>query len=323
MAHEVETMAYAGETPWHGLGVRVPSTLSPEEMLKVAGLDWRVDKFPSWFEYEDSHGNTIRKKTGDSALVRLTDMRVLSTVSDNWMPLQNHKAFELFDEFTKAGDMEMHTAGSLKTGKFVWALAKVRDGFRLFNGDEVESYLLLTNPHKYGHKIDIRFTPIRVVCNNTLTMALKGRDDVTMSATHHSELDLNMVKETLGLAKKKMTDYKEAAEFLGSKKAAKNDVLEFFLKLFPASEGSLKSANDNIANRIALPGHRAMALIETQPGANYAAGSWWPVLNSVTRYLDHEAGRSADTRLHSAWYGAARRTKIKALNLAMDYAKAA
>ncbi len=145
MAHMVETMAYAGETPWHGLGVQVPSDLSPAQMLEKAGLDWTVQKVPAFADIGGAKTNV-----GWSALVRSSDSEMLSVVSNDWNPVQNHEAFEFFHEYCAAGDMEMHTAGSLRDGQIVWVLAKIKESFELFKGDTVESYLLFTNPHKFG-----------------------------------------------------------------------------------------------------------------------------------------------------------------------------
>jgi len=164
MAHNVETMAYAGEVPWHGLGVQVSNDLTPNQMMEKAGLDWSVIECPSYIEHD---GKKI--ETGQRALVRSTDGRILTNVGPVWNPVQNEDAFNFFSEYVLAGDMEMHTAGSLRNGQIVWALAKVKESFDLFGGDQVDSYLLFSNPHRYGHSIDVRFTPIRVVCNNTLS----------------------------------------------------------------------------------------------------------------------------------------------------------
>ena len=169
MAHELEIrngkaqIAYAGDVPWHGMGTKVDSNLTPAEIQVAAGLDWDVTKETM----TTSSGIEIK---GKKALVRSGDNKVLDVVGDNWNPVQNDEAFEFFSEFVNAGDMEMHTAGSLKGGKMVWALAKVKESFDVLKGDQVDSYLLFSNPHMYGKSIDVRFTPIRVVCNNTLSL---------------------------------------------------------------------------------------------------------------------------------------------------------
>ena len=146
MAHEVETMAYAGEVPWHGLGVEVSNDLTPLQMMQKAGLDWRVEKVDA---YVDINGEQVR--TGQQALVRTSDCTILTNVTDAWNPLQNEEAFDFFAEYVAAGDMEMHTAGSLKNGQIVWALAKVKESFDVFGEDQVDSYFLFSNPHQYGN----------------------------------------------------------------------------------------------------------------------------------------------------------------------------
>ncbi len=314
MAHLVETMAYAGETPWHGLGERVDSNLTPAEMLKAAQLDWKVEKHPTFIKL----GN-VTKQTGEYALVRDTDSKILSTVSKDWKPFQNEQAFEFFNDFIKAGDMEMHTAGSLKGGRIVWALAKVKESFNLFGGDEVESFLLFTNPHQFGKAIDVRFTPIRVVCNNTLTYALNKDVDKLARVNHRVKFDADVVKETLGIAHNKMGEYKEIAEFLGSEKATKKELEQFFAQVFPPI---YKVKEKDLTKDFSKNAELAMEIIETQPGANFAKGTWWSAYNTVTYMTDHVLGKSADTRLASAWYGTNQQRKLVALNKAIEFAKA-
>jgi len=172
MSHEVETMAYAGEVPWHKLGTRVSADLTPRQMMVKAGCDWEVNKVPT---YAAMDGVDLIP-TGSSALIRSSDNSVLApNVGENWEPVQNVEAFDFFTEYCLAGDMEMHTAGSLADGKNVWALAKVNESFDVLGNDQVDSYLLFSNPHQYGKSLNVRFTPIRVVCNNTLTMSLSHK----------------------------------------------------------------------------------------------------------------------------------------------------
>ena len=167
MVAAVESMAYAGEVPWHGLGTKVSDDLSPNQIMVKAGLDWQVNKVPTYARVGE-----LEVPTGQEALVRSSDNKVLTQVGKNWYPVQNEEAFEFFSEYCLAGDMSMETAGSLRDGKMVWGLAKVKESFDIGKNDQVDSYLLFANPHEYGKSIDIRFTPIRVVCNNTLSMAL-------------------------------------------------------------------------------------------------------------------------------------------------------
>jgi phage/plasmid-like protein (TIGR03299 family) len=314
MAHMIETrngkaqMAYAGDVPWHGLGTKVPSDLTPVQMLDAAGLNWAVEKVPAFAKVA---GKNV--SVGRSALVRNVDNAIIDVVSDDWNPVQNAEAFEFFNEFIAAGDMEMHTAGSLRDGQIVWALAKVKDSFELFKGDTIDAYLLFSNFHRYGFSTDVRFTPIRVVCNNTLTLSLNSRVENFVKISHRQTFNADVTKEMLGIAKDKLVKYKEMASFLGSKKAKDEDIVEYFNRIFPAT-----GKKDTSRNAI-----RAMEVLHTQPGAEYAEGTWWQPFNAVTYLTDHELGRSADTRLQSAWYGTNRGLKTTALETALEMAEAA
>lgn len=311
MAHEIETMAYAGEVPWHGLGVQVIDDLTPEQMLEKAGLNWTVEKVPTYIDFNDQ-----KIPTEDSALVRSTDGKILSVVSGEWNPVQNHTAFEFFNDFVMAGDMKMHTAGSIREGKNVWALAKVDESFEILGGDKVDSYLLFSNPHEYGKSIDIRFTPIRVVCNNTLSLALGSTSDLVVRLNHRRHFDPDMVKQTLGIAHSKMSTYKEAAEFLSSKRYTDETLSSYLREIFP----SLSKENKEVMSR---PAEQVLSVVDTQPGAEFAPGSWWNAFNAITFTTDHLLGHTNESRLQSAWYGQNRQRKVTALNKAIEYANAA
>jgi len=316
MAHMVETMAYAGEVPWHGLGERVPADLSPEKMMVKAGVDWTVQKIPAFAKIGDSKVNV-----GWSALVRSTDDKMLSVVTNDWEPVQNSEAFQFFHEYCQAGDMEMHTAGSLRDGQIVWVLAKIKESFELFSGDVVESFLLFTNPHRFGQSIDVRFTPIRVVCNNTLTLSLNQNVDRVVKKSHRTVFDSAAVKDQLGIATDKLAKYKEMAEFLGSKRYTSDSLKQYFNKVFPVL--ALDKEKGPQRKELSKSAQLALQTVETQPGANFAEGSWWQAFNTVTYLTDHKIGRSADNRLTSAWFGPNKNLKVKALETAVEFAEAA
>ena len=316
MAHMIETIAYAGEVPWHGLGTKVPADLSPAQMLEKAGLNWTVEKTPAFANID---GKQV--SVGWSALTRSSDNSILSVVSNDWNPVQNHEAFEFFDEYCRVGDMEMHTAGSLRNGQIVWGLAKVKDSFDLFKGDQVDSYLLFTNPHKFGQCIDVRFTPIRVVCNNTLTLSLNMHSDRVVKKNHRTEFNAAEVKQTLGIATEKLAKYKEMAAFLGSKRYTEETAKDYFNTIFPVIAYNKEKGPQR--KELSKSATRALEVLDTQPGARFAEGSWWQAFNAVTYLTDHEIGRSQDTRLQSAWFGANKNLKIKALETAVQFAEAA
>ena len=315
MAHQVETMAYAGEVPWHGLGTPVSNDLSPTMMMEKAGLDWKVEEVQSYIQF---NGELI--PTGQKSLVRSTDGKILTNVGENWTPVQNEEAFNFFGEYVLAGNMEMHTAGSLKGGQMVWALAKVKDSFELFGGDKVDSYLLFSNPHQYGKSIDIRFTPIRVVCNNTLTLSLSQNADKMLTVNHRKEFDASEVKEQMGIAREKMEQYKSMAAHLGSKRYTADNVIQYFNEVFGSPA---KEKVDGVLPFTTRNAKLAYENLDVQPGANFAQGTWWTAFNSVTNMTDHLQGRSNDGRLVSSWYGRNRKVKLNALDKALEYAEAA
>ena len=316
MAHLVETMAYSGQVPWHGLGVPVSNDLTPAQMQEKAGLNWNVREVESFIEFDGK-----RMPTGQKSLVRETDGKILTNVGENWNPVQNDKAFEFFSEFVLSGDMEMHTAGSLKGGQMVWALAKVKESFDLFGGDTVESYLLFSNPHLYGKSIDIRFTPIRVVCNNTLSLSLDQEAQRSVKVGHRVEFNSKEVKKALGIASDKLKTYKEMAEFLGSKRYNIDSLIEYYNTVYPRTADKRvqnKSLSMETLSKNAIACYDAL---EQQPGAKYAEGSWWQAFNSVTYVTDHLQGRNSDNRLYSSWFGGNQIKKRNALNTALKFAE--
>ena len=325
MSHLVETMAYAGAVPWHGLGVEVGNDLSVYEMLEAAGLNWKVKKIPTFYEVQElgetnfagfRMNKTKRFATGKDALVRASDNSILSMVSGNWQPCQNDEAFEIFEEFVDRNELEMHTAGSLKDGKIVWGLAKMKSQFVLFDNDVTEQYLLLVNPHEYGKAIHVRNTPIRVVCNNTLSFSLSGDAKISANQSHHTTFDAQGMKESIGIATLQLEKYADIARFIGSKRFTEGGVQAYFDEVFPNQ--SVVRKKDHSRNAM-----MAMELLETQPGAEFGAGTYWNAFNTVTYMADHLNGIDVDKRMHSAWFGANATRKVRALELAVSYAEAA
>ena len=305
-------MAYSGEVPWHGLGKKVPSDLTPIQMLDAAGLDWTVEKVPLSTKLDG-----IEYKSKNSVL-RRSDAKglgsVIGEVSNDWKPVQNHEAAEFFNDFVMAGDMEMHTAGSLHNGEIVWFLAKMKESFELFKGDVTESYMLFTNPHRYAMSQSTSLTTVRVVCQNTLRLSheeTKGSDIVRMS--HRNKFNPDLIKEKIGVSKHKLAKYKEQAQFLGKKKAKKDDIVDYFKTVFPFYQN--KSGKDLSKNA-----ELAISILDSQPGADFAKGTWWQPFNAATFLVDHHIGKTDDSRMENAWYGPGARTKALALKTAMEMA---
>tara|TARA_Y200000002_G_scaffold374227_1_gene374630 strand:- start:12434 stop:13462 length:1029 start_codon:yes stop_codon:yes gene_type:complete len=342
MAHAVETMAYAGEVPWHGLGVKVEDNLTPDEMLVAAGLDWTVSKRHLFTHSEPSVDNSkeVIPVNDYYVLVRDSDNKTFGPCGPKFVPSQNADAFKFFEKFTSVGDMSMDTAGALKGGEQVWGLAKINDGFTLPGDDRVLGYLLVSVSHKWGKANEIRFTPIRVVCNNTLTYALADKTRPSFKMPHLTALDADVFKsaeEALGIAGDRMKDFKESAEFLSSKNYTSQNVVSYISELFQPElleqQKNIEQMSDikAIATRQSMVDEfkRVPAMVhqalEEQPGANLKSskGTWWGAANAVTFIVDHKWGHDRDAALHNAWFGGRASLKQKAISKALEYAKAA
>ena len=324
MSHQVETMAYAGELPWHGLGVPVSNDMSAYEMMIEAQLNWSVKKVPMFYQPNSSGvtdfvTDTMQSVEDKMLLIREEDNMQLDVVGKNWHPVQNQQAFDFFYDWVEEGKMEMHTAGSLSNGKIVWILAKVNETFEVLKDDVVESYMLFTNPHSFGTSLNVRFTPIRVVCNNTLQLAL-GQHNNGIRLDHTKKFDPHIVKDALGLASDSMIEYSNKAKHLVNKMSTKESRDEYFRQLFPMThhedqvKGYVRSKKAASANRLHNTG---------TPGSEFAKNSWWDTFNTVTFMYDHTLGKGNASRLRSSWYGDASKAKQHALNKALEYADVA
>ncbi len=342
MAAAVESMAYAGEVPWHGLGVQVDSNLTPKEMLVEAGLDWSVSK-REIFTYDNADpdkSEDLIMAPNHSLLVRDSDNTIFGPCGPKFIPTQNEDAFTFFKKFTDAGKMTMETAGSLKDGRQIWGLAKVDESFTLPGDDRVLGNLLVSVSHEWGKSNEIRFTPIRVVCNNTLSMALADKTQPHFKMPHTRAFDADLIKtaeDALGLASNRMKEYKEAAEFLCTKKYNKDTVVSYIADLMQpklAMQQKLleqsKTEKTYLARATMLDEFqrapsKVYEALEQQPGANLksSSGTWWGAMNAVTFVVDHKWGHDRDAAMHNAWFGARASLKTKAMTTALDYAKAA
>lgn len=313
MAHNVETMAYTNEVPWHGLGEHIAEAPTVDKMLKAAKLDWEVTKEPLFHEY-DTKGKTIQGEVdGYYGLIRSSDHKCLDVVGNHYKPVQNKDAFEFFKEFVEAGDAKMETAGSLRGGRYVWGLANLQESFKLANNDEVKGYLLVASPHEGGKAMVVKFTTVRVVCNNTLTLALRhGGNEFRMA--HRVEFDESMrkkAKEVLGIAREQMEEFEENARSLKAMKMSREDAIEILANVYQPQAKMKELIADFDVN--AAPNlKRVMDILEFAPGADPKTG--WGVLNAVTYFADHVASRTADKRLTNAWFGKTANHKQMVLN---------
>lgn len=238
MAAEVETMFYTREKPWHGLGVRVENALSSKDALIVAGLDWNVEQRKIYTE----DGYAI---PGYFANVRSSDHHTLGVVTKRYKIVQNHEAFAFTDALLGKG-VRYETAGSLKGGRKTWILARLPKQYRLAE-DITMPYLVFSNSHDGSAAIKVAMTPVRVVCNNTLNLALRDADRI-WSANHTGDIDskLEDARMTLFMAENYMNELAEESTRLSRKRVSDAEVEEYIKMLLPIATNATETMEQNV-----------------------------------------------------------------------------
>ncbi len=230
MAANVETMFYVRETPWHGLGVKVASAPKSQEALRLAGMDWKVIQEPIYTGNEE-------KIEGFKANVRDLDRKVLGVVTDRYKIIQNEEAFAFTDELLGEG-VRYETAGSLMGGRKVWLLAHLPHEY-IITGDRISPYLVFSNTHDGSGAVKVALTPIRVVCSNTLNLALStAKRSWSMVHTGNVKDRLKEAGDTLFLAEKYMDSLGKEFENLRMKKLTDQQVLDYIEILLPCEDDS-------------------------------------------------------------------------------------
>lgn len=239
MAANVETMFYTREKPWHGLGTRVEEAPTFKEALELAGLNWKVLQKPIY----TSSGIPIK---GYKANVRETDQNILGIVTDRYKVVQNDEAFKFTDNLLGAG-MRYETAGSLQDGKRIWLLAKLPHEY-IIGGEQISPYLVFTNTHDGSGAIKVAVTPVRVVCSNTLNLALSTAKR-SWSTIHTGDINGKMddARETLQLAGKYMNCLGKEFNNLQQKKISERKVMEFIEELLPEPDNASFQQKKNVA----------------------------------------------------------------------------
>lgn len=318
MPANVETMAYVGAVPWHGQGTRVPPNVASEEMIRAAGLDWVVEKRPARGTKPtvDFRG---KEKFSRYELIRIPrpgrreDEVILGLVSDRYKPLQNSEAFQFFDPIVDKKTATFETAGALGDGERIWVMALMPGAIRVVRGDECQKYLLLSNSHTGKESVIVKFTAVRVVCQNTLTMAME--DGQTAFRVRHSAKMGRRLDEVGELIATANQIYKKAAELFQKLAATqvkgKKMLEEYLATLFPKS-GSQKKRGTHPPKW-----DHVTELYETAPDLQLPGvkGSLWAAYNAVTRFEDYRVVKteSESNRLNRVWFGAGADLKINAL----------
>lgn len=333
MAHNVDSMMYVGEKPWHGLGVYVGDReVTAAQAIVAAGLDWKAEKMRAFQQLKN--GQYVWN--GGYNIVRSDNERVLGRVGEKYQPLQNVEAFEFMDQIIGKGRAFYHTAGALQFGERIWILVRVGNGegsAEISKGDVVENYVLLCNGHNGGTALDIIQTNVRVVCQNTLNMALTNKEKGHFFKFKHTRnvADKSVeVREALMAVDEKFKKFIEAGRLLHGESINRSELEEFLIRLEldranEREESISKGAIDTFKKT-----ERFDQLIASATRAPGNEMTLWGAVNAVTHYVDHvaipkNAGSKRwdgenDARLNYAWFGTGAEKKERALSLALEFA---
>lgn len=324
MAHELTIrengyaeMAFVGETPWHGLGQELAQDAHMETWRKAAGMDWTIQSAPVNFTcITDSNTNPIdRDFAGQNVLYRSDNGMPLSVVTDRYKPVQPHEVLEFFDALVKESGFRLHTAGTLFGGKRMWALAETGRFGEVSEGDGVGGFLLLSTSADRTLSTTARFTTVRVVCNNTLSMATTDKSHC-VSFTHARKFDHDLMRAKLGKAVENFGAFMEMSKYLKKQKMDIGKAKMFVTHLLLDSD----KWHDHLAveNIHKSKGYNKILSLfgSDAKGIEMAGHTKWGMLNAVTEYFDHHIPtRTADARLNSTWFGTGDAIKQKAINL--------
>lgn len=319
MAHMIDesngraNIAFVGKTPWHGLGQELDEKDDLDTWRVAAGLDFTYQ--PVDVQYRHPVTGLTVPFENRKVLARSDTGMGMSIVSGNkYKIVQPGEILEFYRDLINAGGFHMHTAGSLKDGKVVWALARIGDDARIMGQDQIKGYLLLASSCDGLMATRGKFTSVRVVCNNTLQLADSQSGGVRVP--HNRIFDADAVRTELGVGHQMFTEFADKAENFAKRRVADKEAVEYIARVMsgldevPEDLNELKNAK-NIATVVELFKGKAMGAT-----LKSSKSTLWGALNAVTEYCDHHAGRGADSRLSSSWFGQNRLIKDRAVKLA-------
>ena len=347
MAHQIEQIAYVGETPWHGLG----NQLSPHQPIEVwaeqAGMDWRIESSDVSYMAQNERGQSIIMPYEEQRVLYRSDTHApLSVVSQRYQEVQPKQILEFYRDLTEQSGFELETAGVLKGGKKFWALAKTGQTSALKGKDVSNGYILLATACDGTLATTAQFTSIRVVCNNTLAIALKGQNSSAgvVKVPHSTKFDAEKIKQQLGISVRAWEDHMYEMKQLSQRKVTQTEAAAYFDAVFNNTSLSVPEQEDGIiqfycnvamqaqsnnpatkADNKTEPNGRAMSKVMTMfngqgRGAELSSAkdTAYGLLCSITEFADHERrAMSQDHRLDSAWFGAGAGLKQRGLEQAL------
>jgi len=323
MGHELEirggraSMIYVGEAPWHGLGTRLERPATAAEAMRTARMDWEVVKTPVYACAGNRLIGSDRFAIVRADMLGKDDCKVLAIVGREYTPLQNRDAFRFFDPIVGPDAAVYETAGVLAGGKRIWILAKLPGEIRVAGDDVSHKYLLLFNSHDGTSAVGVKFTPIRVVCQNTLTMAIThGR---TLWAKHTRSLreNLDTARRKLGIIHEKFEAIEAHFRRMAAVQMVGNRLREYLERVFPypSNREDRKSTRRAEHQREWARRFFEEGRGNDRPGVR---GTLWAAYNGVAEYIDHcvRRGQSHLRHLDRIWFGEGYSIKVRAYRAA-------
>jgi phage/plasmid-like protein (TIGR03299 family) len=322
MPANVQTMAYYGEVPWHGLGNRVTKGIPAEQMIREAGLDWQVQLRPARgarkmnLKGEYSRYEVIRQPR---PALRETEV-LLGVVGRRYKLLQNTEAFQFFDPIVGEGEAYFETAGALGEGERIWVMARMPEIMEIVRGDECRRYLLLSNSHTGDGSVIVKFTSVRVVCQNTLMLAMEdGQKAYRVRHTKQMQFRLEELSQFLAMTQEVFKAAEEYFKLFVKISMTGNRMNEYMDAVFPRTQIQKKQGG--------FP-HRwtyVRSLFDSRPDLQLPGvqGTLWGAYNAVTCFEDYKMPRQeerATDRLERAWFGGGADIKLLALQKAVEFA---
>lgn len=321
-------MAYTGTEPWHGLGQRLTPDASLDTWQCEAGLDWEAKPAGVKFERKIVDVDGIERMVVTDAkehvvLYRSDTGGVLSVVSPKYQPVQPKQIIEFYRDLTEKFGYELETAGSLKDGRKIWALANTKNVTQLRGGDAVKGYLLLATSFDGSMSTQARFTSIRVVCNNTLAFATENNGRADVVVPHSTAFDADKVKLDLNIGEA-WERFAAQAATMSRRIVSQQEAVSFFLDVYYGLDSQDKIAefrkDEDNNKKVEKFVDRLQHALFGSPGAHMesAKGMLWGLVNAVTYDVDHTLpARSQENRLNKAWFGQGNALKQRAWDKAL------
>lgn len=318
--HLVQSMAYVGQQPWHGLGNKLAPNQPVEVWAERAGMNWRIESSEVRFVSGNagSHIGAIHAFPDQKVLYRSDDKTPLGIVSARYQVVQPSEILGFYRDLTECGGFELETAGVLKNGAKLWALARTGHSGTVKAKDAINGYLLLATACDGTLATTAQFTSVRVVCNNTLQIAL-GDGAGAVKVSHRTRFDADAVKRQLGIAVSSWDAFMARTKALAERKVTDAAAEAFFRRVltYPttnSSERAMPTFNERAIKAVGEL-YAGRGLGAQLPSAS---GTAWGLVNSITEWADHRRrARSEDHRRDAAWFGQGADLKQRAWNEAM------